>query len=214
MRRDRTNDARPEEFELSGGALCLDLANTVGDRPAFERERLHDYEDLLRWSRQAELLTDERQASLRREAELHPRRTGRVFDRAVALRESIYDLFSALARGEDPAEGDLDRINRELVGVLPNQRLVRRGETFEWTWEVPANALDEMLWPVVRSAADLLTCGEASAVRECASPACSWLFVDRSRSRRRKWCDMSVCGNRAKARRHYERHKRNRADDA
>ncbi|WP_407867028.1 CGNR zinc finger domain-containing protein [Phyllobacterium phragmitis] len=42
-----------------------------------------------------------------------------------------------------------------------------------------------------------------SRVRVC--PNCHWLYVDNSRNRSRRWCDMTVCGNRAKARRHYER---------
>jgi predicted RNA-binding Zn ribbon-like protein len=64
-----------------------------------------------------------------------------------------------------------------------------------------------MLWPVVRSAADLLTSERVVRVRECAAEDCAWLFVDTSRGPRRKWCDMSTCGNRAKARRYYARHR-------
>lgn len=68
-----------------------------------------------------------------------------------------------------------------------------------------------MLWPVARSAAELLTSPDAQRVRECALRSCSWLFVDRSRNRRRRWCDMKTCGNRAKARRHYRRKQKSRA---
>ena len=61
--------------------------------------------------------------------------------------------------------------------------------------------------PVARSAAELLTSPRATRVHECESDTCTWLFVDRSHARRRRWCDMSSCGNRAKARRHYARTK-------
>jgi predicted RNA-binding Zn ribbon-like protein len=64
-----------------------------------------------------------------------------------------------------------------------------------------------MLWPVARSAADLLTSQEQSRVRECAASDCGWLFLDLSRNRSRRWCDMETCGNRTKARRHYARSK-------
>jgi predicted RNA-binding Zn ribbon-like protein len=67
--------------------------------------------------------------------------------------------------------------------------------------------MDQMLWPVARSAAELLTSERAGRVRECASETCSWLFLDGSRNGRRKWCDMASCGNRAKARRYYARHR-------
>ena len=71
-----------------------------------------------------------------------------------------------------------------------------------WPWLQEA-----MLWPVLRSAAELLTSEEAARVRQCASETCSWLFVDRSRTHRRRWCDMKTCGNRDKARRYYQRHR-------
>jgi len=62
-----------------------------------------------------------------------------------------------------------------------------------------------VLAPVVESAAALLTSPDLSRVRECESETCGWLFIDRSRNRSRRWCDMTVCGNRAKVRRHYQR---------
>ena len=80
-------------------------------------------------------------------------------------------------------------------------------EGFGWTWEAPVDRFDRILWPIARSAAELLTSPDVADLRECASDRCSWLFLDRSRTRRRRWCDMKVCGNRAKARRHYRRKK-------
>jgi predicted RNA-binding Zn ribbon-like protein len=68
-----------------------------------------------------------------------------------------------------------------------------------------------MLWPVLQSAAELLTSDEIHQVRECNSDRCTWLFVDRSRTHRRRWCDMKTCGNRAKARRHYQRTKKSKS---
>ena len=88
---------------------------------------------------------------------------------------------------------------------MNSSRFEEGGACFSWTWDCNEEALDGVLWPVVRSAAELLTSEEAKLVRECASDTCTWLFVDRSRTHRRKWCDMAVCGNRAKARRHYQR---------
>jgi len=131
-----------------------------------------------------------------------------VFVRAVGLREAVYGIFSALARQRTPGAGDLAGLNDELRRALIHQTVEPCGDGFDWAWEESAEALDPMLWPVARSAADLLVSAEAVQVRECAAPSCSWLFVDRSRSRRRKWCDMAVCGNRAKARRHYRRHRK------
>ena len=63
-----------------------------------------------------------------------------------------------------------------------------------------------MLWPVAWSAAELLAQGPLERIRECpGQDTCGWLFLDLSKNASRRWCDMRVCGNRAKARRHYER---------
>jgi predicted RNA-binding Zn ribbon-like protein len=123
------------------------------------------------------------------------------------LREATYGIFSSLARERPPREEDLEILNRELRESLMHQRVEPSAEGFGWTFEAAEDALDQMLWPLARSAADLLVSDEADRVRECAAPSCSWLFLDRSRNHRRKWCDMAVCGNRAKARRHYRRHR-------
>ena len=61
--------------------------------------------------------------------------------------------------------------------------------------------------PVLWTAGDLLTGGKLDKVRRCANPECGWLFLDDSRAGKRRWCSMSSCGNRAKARRHYHRSK-------
>ena len=47
----------------------------------------------------------------------------------------------------------------------------------------------------------LFTEGDFHRIRECGGHACGWLFYDRSKNNRRRWCEMEVCGNRAKQRR-------------
>jgi predicted RNA-binding Zn ribbon-like protein len=81
---------------------------------------------------------------------------------------------------------------------------------FSFTWQ-DLPALDQMLWPIVRSTADLLTSGELERVRQCPGEECGWLFLDASRSGRRQWCDMAECGNLAKVRRFRERARTSRS---
>jgi predicted RNA-binding Zn ribbon-like protein len=83
--------------------------------------------------------------------------------------------------------------------------VVRTGRGFGWGWTVSDTSLERLLWPVARSAAELLVSGAADDVRECASETCSWLFLDRSPRRSRRWCSMKTCGNRDKVRRFYAR---------
>jgi len=59
-----------------------------------------------------------------------------------------------------------------------------------------------LMIPVVESAADALVLGELVRVRRCADQRCPRVFFDGTKNGRRRWCDMSSCGNRAKAARH------------
>ena len=199
------------QFELSGGALCLDFVNTLGDRPRCLHERLHAYDDLLRWAAQAGVLDARALKRQRQRAARQPRPARAALSRALRLREALYRVFAARLRTQRPGAADLAVVNEALRRALPRQRLAPRGDAMEWEWD-GSGEMEFPLWPVARSAADLLVSPDASRVQECASEVCSWLFVDRSPGARRRWCDMKSCGNRAKARRFYER-RRVRAPD-
>lgn len=192
----------PPSFDMDGGALCLDFANTAGSTP--RRERLPALEDFLRWSAAAGLLDPSGLKKAGRQAAANTRLAQATLARARMLREALYRIFSARARGEAPASADLDVLGDALRRALRHQRLVARGAGFAWDWD-GADSLEFPLWPIARSAADLLVADDAVRVQECAADNCSWLFVDRSRGGRRRWCDMKSCGNRAKARRFYAR---------
>jgi predicted RNA-binding Zn ribbon-like protein len=193
-------------FELTGGALCLDFANTLGDRPRGQDEHLAGFPGLVSFARQAGLLTPAAARRLLQEAAGQPRRARRAFQRALALRECLYRVFAALARGGSPARADVTALNEALAQALSRLRLRPHGDGFAWAWsEDAAGDLERVWWPVARSAGELLVSAPRPPVRECASATCSWLFLDHSRGGRRRWCDMKTCGNRHKARRHYRR---------
>jgi predicted RNA-binding Zn ribbon-like protein len=195
-------------FELSGGALCLDFANTWGDRGRPETEKLHGYADLLAFALQTGQLTGGEAARLGELADRHPREAAAAFAWSRKLREMLYRILSAVAVRRAPPAADLQRLNAALPEALSRPRIERRGARFVWTWhapDAPAEPLNAPLWPALRSAAELLTSDERRRVRECAGSDCTWLFLDRSRNRSRRWCAMQTCGNRAKARRHYRR---------
>ena len=199
---------KPEEnLKLESGWLCLDFANTaewhLSDHPA---DRITRYEDLIAWARSINLLPDRTAQQLWRAAEQRPAEAARVLDRAVALREAIYHIFVAVAGGHSPSADDQATLNAELGRAMARSRLVWNKALFEWNWQNEDGDLDQMLWWIVRSATDLLTSEGIKRVGECADDrGCGWLFYDTSRNRTRQWCSMRGCGNRAKARRHYEK---------
>lgn len=196
-------------FELSGGRVCLDFVNTVDNRPTEQRrELLRSYADLVDWSRQTAVIREDEAKRLAREAERYPSEATSVLQKARALREALFNVFeSAVARRPAPSDA-MATLNDWVPAAFAEPEIRDRDGSYTLVWKDEAPGLDRMLPAVVRSAVELLTSPELSRIRVCAAAACGWLFLDRSRNRTRQWCDMSVCGNRAKARRHYRRSKK------
>ncbi|HYN06429.1 MAG TPA: ABATE domain-containing protein [Vicinamibacterales bacterium] len=199
------------QFDFSGGDLSLDFVNTVGDRPRREEEHLSTWRALVNWAEQADVVSKRAAAALRTDDQARGEAMTRAFSRAIALRECLYRIFHSQTHRHAPARQDLAALNDALAGVLGHARVESRGSDFVWTWDGDEPSIDRVLWPVVRAAAELLVSPARTRVRECASGTCSWLFIDKSPTQRRRWCSMKTCGNRDKVRRFYER-KREHAD--
>ena len=194
-------------FDLDAGALCLDFANTVewhaSDDPD---DKLNGYDDLVVWAEAAVLLSPDQADRLRRMAQKQPQMAEAVFERAIALREAIYRLFADVSEQRAFHAADLTLLNKALSESLSHLQVVPAPAGFDWGWAESALAFDQILWPVARSAGDLLISDKLERVRQCADDrGCGYLFVDTSRNRSRRWCSMESCGNRAKAHRHYRR---------
>ena len=193
---------------LIGGRLCLDLANTV-DWHASERpgENLNTFDDLLWWSQHVGLMTKSDAQTLGHMAANSPSKAEMVLKQAVDLRETIYRIFSAITAGSMPNDEDLVTFNGNLSRASLRSRIIKTKDGLSWDWTGDKDTLDWMLNPIIRSAADLLVSDDLKRVKRCADPQCGWLFLDVSRNKSRRWCDMKDCGNRAKASRFYQRKK-------
>lgn len=208
-----TPAAQPSpRFEFSGGALCLDFVNTWGDRARPEGDKLKGFDALVAFAVQAGLLDEARRRTLAARAKEEPGLAAEAFAEAVRLRESLYALFAGTARGRELPARDLETLNRVLSEALAHLRIAAQATPltpFTWRFEpvAPVATATAPLWPIARSAADLLVSPELARVTQCDGSNCTWLFLDQSRTRNRRWCSMESCGNRAKARRHYHRSK-------
>ncbi len=199
------------QFDLTGGQLALDLANTVSrrDDPERRKDHLASYRDLLAFARQSGVISPRQAGELLSSAEQHGNLARRSFVEAVKLREAVYRAFSAIAQSRSATATDLDLITDFALKALQHRSLARVNGGYQWEWQAKAgNPLDRILWPMSQAAADLLTSEQLRIVRFCEAPDCEWLFLDHSRNRSRRWCDMTTCGNRQKARRHYRRSQR------
>jgi predicted RNA-binding Zn ribbon-like protein len=195
-------------FELVGGHLALDFVNTVDWRgdPTRRRDLLVDFEALLEWAKAAGVLTGGEVRAMRTPAQRDQVRAMRSLRRALRLREVLARVLAAVGRDAPPAARDVGRLNVFLAAALKRRRLELRGTAFIWSWaNEGGDTFDSLLWPIVLAAAELLASDRRTQIHECGGEGCGWLFLDTSRNRRRRWCTMRGCGNRAKARRFYER---------
>jgi predicted RNA-binding Zn ribbon-like protein len=177
-------------FGFVGGSLALDFVNTVGNRlhkPA-RRDYFRSMADVVDWAVAAGLT----QARSIRGG------SGSDLRRVVATRERFYRIFVAFA-------DDLASLNDLVWAARRQQRITPTPAGFAWRWARSVPELDRVVGEIALDAAALLTSPRHTQIRQCHDDYCGWLFVDQSRSGRRRWCSMGDCGNRAKARRHYER---------
>ena len=198
---------RVESLALLGGPLCLDFVNTVDPRHGEQSaEYLTSYRDLVRWAQHAGALPAADAKLLLERARRDPEGAGQAFVRAIELRDRLYDAFSALAARSSVGADALAAINGGLASAAGHAHLVAGSDgRFGWKWDDDED-FDRVWWPAARSAAEFLTTGRFDRLRECPGlDGCGWLFYDASKNGSRRWCSMQGCGNRAKARRHYER---------
>jgi predicted RNA-binding Zn ribbon-like protein len=193
--------------DLIAGHPALDFTNTVGWHAGPDGvEKFHSYGDLLEWARAAGVIRPAQLASLRSRAGSSPRAARAALRRAIAIREVIYRIFTAVARGVTPSPRDLRMLHTVRLSALQQAQP-------EWTagLELSFAKSDDLLapvWPLVLAAVDLLRSPERDRVRQCANDPCGWLFVDRSKNRSRRWCSSGDCGNETRVRRFREKARR------
>lgn len=182
--------------KLLGGDWSLDFANAWPDWAT-------DYTQLLEWSRLAGLVNEEQAQAMGRKAERSPEEAQATFERAQRMRTVIQNIFWRVAQGKAVEARDLASLNGQISLVMGRLRIGQEGNAFQWNWETQDEALDRMLWPVVRAAAELLQSPNARWLKACAGEGCDRLFLDLSRNHSRRWCEMQHCGMLLKSRRHY-----------
>ena len=188
-----------------GGDCVLDFLNTAGGTTkARDVERLNSYGDVLAWALAASIINDGECEELRRAAAASPDVANQCLDDLRNQRERIYNFVAASIAGRSIPE--IDRVNVEggMHAALQHARLApAETQLLQWQLELNSAGLSLIKYRLDLAASTLLTGPSGRNIRQC--EMCSWLFLDVSESKRRRWCSMAICGNRAKAQRHYYR---------
>jgi predicted RNA-binding Zn ribbon-like protein len=193
------------------GDPALDFLNSVATPVDVPVEWLDDGEGLLAWLQQAQLVPAPVVKQMR--AQARPGELDRVAEQARNLRE-WFRGFVDKERGRPltrDASRKLERLNRLLerdesfTQIAPTTG--RDGNAFELRVTRRWSSPDTLLLPVAEALAHFVCSEDFTYVKACEGPACTLLFVDRTRGRARRWCSMAICGNRAKQAAHRHRSK-------
>jgi predicted RNA-binding Zn ribbon-like protein len=166
------------------GNVALDFVGTVSERGTRNEDGLDSGPTLGRWYVEAGLV------------DRIPPVTESELNRARQLREHLFDVVAALLDGTPIPERSRLALNRAarqqgpINSVGPDGRRVRRGDAAA------------CLAAVAQAGVDLVDPQDGAVLKLCADNLCTHPFLDRSRAKARRWCDMDTCGDRAKVRRY------------
>ena len=193
--------SRAGSLALIGGAPAFDLANTASGRGGPRaQDHLRLPEHVVAWARHAGLLTEAGARALRRLI-ARPRLATALLARTRELRGIVYEIGRALAAGSAPRPALLDRLTYIHAEALAHARLSPAASGFAWRWDAARAPVEAVVGPLALSAVELLRSAEPARIKQCAGDHCGWLFLDTTKNNRRRWCEMEVCGNRAKQKR-------------
>ncbi|HXT06991.1 MAG TPA: CGNR zinc finger domain-containing protein [Roseiarcus sp.] len=199
--------SRAGALTLIGGELALDFANTRSARglPA-ERDHLQRPEHVVQWAAHAQVLAPEEAQWLAEAAAANPVLGQRLIAQALALREDVYELGAAIAAGGPAPRQPLAGLAHAYAHALARAALAPIGVHFGWTWRPREAPVETILGPISLSALTLLQQADLTRVKQCQGEKCGWLFFDATKNKSRRWCEMEVCGNRAKQKRFARTH--------
>jgi len=191
---------------LDGGVLCLDFVNTVQTRKkAVFHEYLPNYASFLQWCTKVNIIAAKELKAFEEIVDRSPAKAITAYHHIMIARDVLYLFFSAKADNKFIEAEILDQFNTLLAEAFHHLGFENSKHGVKETWFNPENELVAPLWMIMKSAYDILTAPESKYIKECS--ACGWLFLDKSRTHSRRWCNPLECGSVDKATRYYHRMK-------
>jgi predicted RNA-binding Zn ribbon-like protein len=184
----------------------LDFINTLEYEKGEPVDHLDSARTALRWLNEHDLMHRDALLAEMRRVRRAPGAADALVDRVRRVRAAMREIVDASVERRPPDLSLLAELNRalrthyiyELIPASDGVSLDHRHE---------GDPVDGALARLAESVAREVSQGQPERLRICANEECRWAFNDTSRTGRRKWCDMSTCGNRAKVARHRERKK-------
>ena len=188
----------------------LDFVNTLEYSKGLAHDHFTDAAGAVVWLQEHSLLHRETADTLVHDVSRDEAAAVRLLQRVQKTRGALRELLDAAVEKRPPAESALREVNRALRAPYVYE-LVPAADGVSLDHRHEGDPISGALARLSEAIARELTQDDKERLRVCANDECRWVFRDNSPAGRRKWCDMSSCGNRAKAARHRER-KKHQAD--
>ena len=189
---------REPAVRFIGGRLALDFVNIARNELSWDQ--------LIAFLESARIVTSERGGELLALSRSDPQAAESLLRKAQRLAAALSRALDAVLRKQRVAREWVEPVNEVLRITEGHDELVSANQNWEIQFVASESGLEWLLAAVARSAAEIIEEGPRGRLRLCANPRCGLFFYDTSRTHRRRWCSMTVCGNRHKvaafARRH------------
>ncbi|SRR5713226_3774528 len=186
--------------DIVGGNAALDLVNTVSGWGYDPEDWVPDIASFLVWAQLSGVLDGTEKNKAVRLAESSAAAGERVLASVKELRFALWSLVSSLQQRKPAKPSDLSVINEWMRRLALSEQIAVRRDKIEFVPSRDISVLELIGLRVTAAALSLLKNPPAARIKTCPGENCGWKFVDRSKNRSRRWCDMAVCGNLVKAR--------------
>lgn len=185
------------------------LSSVKGRRPhghgnfTLSGETIRTYQDLIDLMKELALVTDSEFKELQSISKSQPAQAESAKNKSLMCRELLYSLCHSSVIGKEPPRDSLESFN-SLLSAAASQGLTWQSGSYAKVFLHKHETFLPFLPLLIRELYDLLTSPLHLKLKICASTDCGTIFIDYSKNNSKRWCDMSGCGNRAKAKRFRE----------
>lgn len=184
-----------------GGSVWLDLANTMYLSDGHKVDLLAEYESVIQWLIKTNLIVQENvllpQTIVQEE---------QFTQKLVELRTICFSIIRDLEKQKEVSEESIGAL-KNFASELHITVTIEMNNGLPVTLYKGASTQEDVLYQVISSIVDTLQTVSADRIKKCEHDECILLFVDTSKSGKRRWCSMQTCGNRYKAAKYYAKNK-------
>lgn len=189
------NTEHLKKISLDGGVLCLDFINTVSDYTEHEPlNYITNEQEWLTWLKRVKLIEEDFCGFEKDSFSIY---------KIMSVRETLYKLFASYVREKVIEKKILSQFNKDFGWMNNHLKFISTGKEIKEVLDYNKLSANDYLLPIIRSAKDVLTSKLLKNIKEC--PNCGWIFLDKTKSNTRRWCNMKACGNKIKTQKYYRK---------